>query len=140
MYQIGEVAACSGLPPDTLRYYERIGLLPPPARTSGGFRVYPPQVLDRLRFIKQAQALGLTLQEIRDLLAYQDHGGLERCRKVRDLLQAKLEELQQKLSELEQFRAVLSRHLDECERALAAGRSKRRANECPVVEALTRSK
>lgn len=139
MYQIGELAALSGLTPDTLRYYERIGLLPPPARTSGGFRVYPPQVLDRLRFIKQAQSLGLTLQEIRDLVAYQDHGGLECCRKVRDLLRARLAQLQQKLTELEQFRALLSLHLDECERTLGARRSKRRADKCPVIEALTRS-
>lgn len=69
-YQIGEVAARSGLTPDTLRYYERLGLLSPAGRTSGGFRVYSQQTLERLRFIKQAQALGFTLREIRDLVTY----------------------------------------------------------------------
>ncbi len=77
-YQIGEVADRSGLTPDTLRYYERLGLLSPSRRTSGGFRVYTPQTLERLRFIKRAQTLGLTLHEIRDLVTYQDQGGLKR--------------------------------------------------------------
>lgn len=136
-YQIGELAARSGLTPDTLRYYERVGLLPTPARTSGGFRVYPAHTLDRLRFIKQAQTLGLTLQEIRDLVAYQDQGGLKRCRQVHDLLRTKLADLQQRLGELEDFRNTLLRYLEQCERTLGGDRAPQRAErECPVIETL----
>lgn len=136
-YQIGELAARSGLTTDTLRYYERLGLLPAPARTSGGFRVYPSQTLDRLRFIKQAQTLGLTLQEVGHLVAYQDQGGLKRCRQVRDLLRTKLAELQKRLAELEEFRDTLSRYLQECEGTLNADRPSQRAEpECPVIETL----
>ena len=137
-YQIGEVAARSGLTPDTLRYYERLGLLSAPQRTSGGFRVYPPETLERLRFIKQAQTLGLTLHEIRDLVTYQDHGGLRRCREVRDLLRTKLSELQAKLRELEEFRSTLSRYLQECEHTLGSeGRTEERGEpECPVIATL----
>ena len=137
-YRIGELAAGSGLTRDTLRYYERLGLLSPPQRTSGGFRVYPPQTLDRLRFIKQAQTLGLTLHEIHDLVTYQDQRGLKRCRRVRDLLRAKLAELQAKLIELEEFRSTLSGYLQECERTLAEqGGPERAEPECPVMETLT---
>ena len=62
-YQIGELAVRSGLTPDALRYYERLGLLPPPQRSGGGYRLYEEATLDRLRFIRQAQSLGLTLRE-----------------------------------------------------------------------------
>ena len=87
-YQIGELAARGGGTPDTLRYYERLGLLPEAPRTDGGFRLYSEAALDRLRFIKQAQTLGLTLHEVGDLVRYQDNGGVRRCRQVRDLLRA----------------------------------------------------
>lgn len=89
-YRIGQVARETGLTPDTLRYYERFGLLPPSPRTSGGFRMYTAATLTRLRFIKQAQALGLSLEQIQDLVAHLDNGGREHCRRVRELLAAKL--------------------------------------------------
>jgi len=136
--RIGELAARSGLTADTLRYYERVGLLPKAARTSGGFRVYPPQALERLRFVKRAQTLGLTLNQIRELVAFQDQGGLKRCRRVRDLLRAKLAEVQARLTELEEFRASLSRYLEDCERTLGGERAPNRTEpECPVIETLT---
>lgn len=137
-YQIGELAARSGVTPDALRYYERLGLLPAPERTRGGFRVYSGEALGRIRFIKQAQTVGLTLHEIADLVGYQDQGGLKRCRHVRDLLRAKLADLQAKLTELEEFRNTLSGYLDQCEQTLgAAGTATRRGEpECPVIETL----
>src|SRR6266849_6681752 len=113
-YQIGELAARSGITPDALRYYERLGLLQVPRRTRGGFRVYPAETLDRLRFIKQAQTVGLTLHEIGELIGYQDQGGLKRCRQVRDLLRAKLVDLRAKLTELEEFWKTLSGYLGKC--------------------------
>lgn len=136
-YQIGELAARSGVTPDALRYYERLGLLPAPRRTTGGFRRYAAQTLERLRFIKQAQMLGLTLQEIRELVTYQDQGGRKRCRQVRDLLRVKLTELQRKLAELQEFQTILSGFLGECERALAVESSDDAAEPCcPVIETL----
>ncbi len=136
--RIGELAARSGLTADTLRYYERVGLLPKPARTSGGFRVYPPQALERLLFVKRAQTLGLTLTQIRDLVAFQDQGGLKRCRRVHDLLRTKLGEVQTRLTELEEFRGTLSRYLEECEQTLAGDSAPNRTEpECPVIETLT---
>lgn len=137
-HRIGELAAASGLTPDTLRYYERLELLPPPPRTSGRFRMYPPGTLQRLRFIRQAQTLGLTLHEIQDLVSCQDQRGLRQCRRVRDLLRTKLAQLQAKLSELEEFRSTLAGCLQECERTLAGqrGQEQRAEPECPVMETL----
>lgn len=141
-YQIGELAARSGMTPDALRYYERLGLLQAPQRTRGGFRVYSAETLDRLRFIKQAQTVGLTLHEIGDLVGYQDQGGLKRCRQVRDLLRSKLLELQAKLTELEEFRITLSGYLAECDEALVDGETANRRAEpdCPVIETLSRKR
>lgn len=137
-YQIGELAARSGLTPDALRYYERLGLLAPPQRTSGGFRVYTVATVDRLRFIKQAQTLGLTLHEIGTLVSYQDQGGLRRCRQVRDLLRLKLVELKAKLTELEEFRSTLSGYLAGCERTVSDVANAETQAEpcCPVIEDL----
>lgn len=137
-YQIGELAARSGLTPDALRYYERLGLLAPPQRTSGGFRVYPAETLARLRFIKQAQMVGLTLNEIAALVTYQDQGGVRRCRQVRDLLRAKIRDLEAKLQELQEFRRTLSGYFQECERTLAGAEESGAASEaqCPVLEDL----
>ena len=72
-YRIGELATLTGLTPDALRFYERQGVLDKPARTSGRFRVYSPLVVDRIRFIKKAQALGFTRTEIRDLVQFIKH-------------------------------------------------------------------
>jgi DNA-binding transcriptional MerR regulator len=137
-YQIGELAARSGVTPDTLRYYERLGLLPQPGRTRGGFRVYRPETIERIRFVKQAQTLGLTLDEIRDLVSYQDRGGLKRCRSVRDLLRAKLAAVQARLAELQEFQSTLIGYLQQCERSLNPEREVDRDSDpdCPVIEIL----
>ena len=138
-YQIGELATKSGVTPDTLRYYERLGLLPPPQRTSGGFRVYTAHTLDRLRFIKQAQTLGLTLHEIGALVSFQTRAdGLGRCREVRDLLRLKLADFETRLAELQDFRNTLSGYLAECERTLSTGSASNADGEpcCPVIETL----
>jgi MerR family transcriptional regulator, Zn(II)-responsive regulator of zntA len=110
--RIGELATESGLSRDTLRYYERLGLLAPALRTAGNFRAYEPTALDRLRFIKTAQSHGLSLREIRELLGSRDGGGRDRCRRVRDLLAHRLGELEQKREELDAFCAALRHHLE----------------------------
>lgn len=125
--QIGEVAKRAGVSIDTLRYYEKVKLLPMPARSSGGFRLFSPEYVERVRFIKQAKELGFSLEEIKGLLAT---GGAEECRKVRDLLQRKLTELDARLKAMKSFRRVLARHLSACELEL----KKHSASACcPVL-------
>lgn len=128
-FRIGDLAAQSGLSRDALRYYERLGLLPRMRRTTGGFRVYPPGTLDRIRFIKQAQIHGLTLREIGDLLGFQDRKGRERCRQVQKLLTRKLADVDGRLQQLQEFRKTLRGYLGQCERALGGHAEE----ECPVV-------
>ena len=128
-YRIGEVAAQTALSRDTLRYYERRGLLEHPTRTNGGFRVYGKETLERLRFIKRAQAVGFNLEEIRQLVTFDGHG-LEQCSRVRNLVATKLVELDERLSELRAFRRSLVGSLRECDAALLGQRDA----ECPVVE------
>jgi len=70
--RVAELAAEVGLAPDTIRYYERAGLLPAPARTASGYRAYDPAAVERLRFVRGAQRLGLRLKDIADLLAVRD--------------------------------------------------------------------
>lgn len=72
--QIGELASRSDVPAKTIRYWETIGVLAPPARSSNGYRDYDPGVLDRLAFVRAAQAVGLTLGEIRSVVALRDDG------------------------------------------------------------------
>lgn len=110
--QIGEVAKRAGVSIDTLRYYEKMKLLPKPTRSSGGFRLFAPEHIKRVRFIKQAQELGFSLDEIKGVLAT---GGAEECRRVRDLLKRKLSELDERLKAMKDFRRVLTRHLSACE-------------------------
>ena len=125
--RIGEVARRSGVSIDTLRYYERLRLLPRAKRSSGGFRLFTPEHVLRVEFIKQAQDLGFSLEEIKGLLAT---GGAEECRKVRDLLQRKLMEVDDRLRAMKGFRRVLARHLLECETELE---QRSESACCPVV-------
>ena len=126
-FRIGEVAARAEVSVDTVRYYERLKLLPRARRSSGGFRLFDETVIDRVFFIKQAQELGFTLEEIKGLLAT---GGAEECSKVHDLLSEKLQELDTRLQSMKKFRRVLARHLGECKREL---REHGRKACCPVV-------
>lgn len=126
--RIGELAARSGVSIDTIRYYERRRLLPRASRLPGGFRVFGPEALERIRFIKQAQEIGLSLDEIRELLT--NGGGAEKCRRVSELLRAKLHELESRIRVMQNFRRTLARHLTACEREL---KDKGNAAECPVI-------
>lgn len=128
-FRIGEVAEQAGVSVDALRYYERLKLLPRAQRSSGGFRLFGPESIERVQFIKHAQELGLTLDEIKGLLA---SGGAEECRRVRDLLNKKIEELDTRMDSMKKFRRVLARHLNECEREL----SERGHNACCPVAAM----
>src|SRR5215471_19470767 len=126
--RIGELAEACGVTADTVRYYERLKLLPRASRTQGGYRTYSEADIERLRFIKQAQAVGLSLDEIRALM-FEGKGGLEQCRHVRDLLAAKLKELDARLAEMRAFRQTLTSYLSECEQALI----RKDQDTCPVL-------
>ena len=107
LLRIGEVAAESGLPVKTIRYYEETGLLLPTVeRSESGYRLFQPQVLNRLAFIRRSQSLGLTLQEIQQILAVHDHGQLP-CGEMRQHLELKVEAIEQQIQALETLRAEL---------------------------------
>jgi len=107
---IGRLAAQAGLKPDTLRYYERVGLLPQPPRTEGGYRAYDASTLRQLSFIRKAQVLGLSLEEIREVLRLAS-AGTPPCEHVRDALGQKLAEIDARIGELRSLRRSLARAL-----------------------------
>jgi MerR family Zn(II)-responsive transcriptional regulator of zntA len=133
-YRIGEVATAADVSVDTLRFYERERLLPPAVRSTGGARRYSGDVVGRVKFIKQAQAVGLTLKDIRVLVDLRQRPAPAACRKTRAILADRIQELQRRMQEMHEFQAVLSSHLEACDRAL--GRSE--AEECPALDALER--
>ncbi|MFC7845803.1 heavy metal-responsive transcriptional regulator [Streptomyces sp. NPDC057382] len=104
--RIGDLATKSGLTTKTIRFYEQAGLLPAPPRTSGGYRDYPPHTVARLAFVRDAQAAGLTLAEIRSVLALRDSGQAP-CAQVGVLIDEHLAEIDRRLAELHQARTVL---------------------------------
>ncbi len=110
MQRIGELAETTGVSRDTLRYYERLGLLAPAGRTPSGYRLYPPEAARRVAFVKRAQALGLRLYEIRRILEVMDEGARP-CAHVRAALEEKLAEIEVKLKALLLVKAELERRL-----------------------------
>ena len=106
--RIGEVADASGVPAQTIRFYERQGLLPHPRRGPNGYRAYDASTLNRLRFIRGAQAAGLTLVEIASILDLRGEGAVP-CAHVQTLLSTKLHDVQARQREL----AVLEAELEE---------------------------
>lgn len=98
--KIGEVAQLSGLPVKTVRYYDEIGLLTPTVeRSQSQYRLFHPEVLNRLAFIKRSQSLGLNLKEIQQILQVHDHGQLP-CGEVKHHLEAKVSEINQQIEAL----------------------------------------
>lgn len=107
-YRIAEVAARSGFPSSTLRYYEQIGVLPEPARTTSGYRAYDERSLERLAFIARAKQLGCTLPEITDLVGlWEDRSCAPVQQRLRDLAATKIGDAQRKVAELNAFIAQL---------------------------------
>ena len=125
---IGDLAETTGVTVDTLRYYEREGLLPHVERTTGGFRCYSEETAHRLEFIKQARELGLSLREIRQLIEPKNG----RCSAMRQVLTERLADVERRLHDLASFRKTLKTALDQCEETL--DRSKNAP--CPVVRHL----
>jgi DNA-binding transcriptional MerR regulator len=133
--QIGEVAAHSGVSVDTVRYYERLKLLPRAARSSGGFRIFPAETVERIRFVKQAQEMGFSLDEVKQL--FSADGGANQCRAVRELLVGKLSDLENKINRMRNFKKVLNRHLAECDTELKAHGDE---SACPVLVTIEKVK
>jgi DNA-binding transcriptional MerR regulator len=117
---IGQLADATGVTAKTLRFYEDDGLLPAPDRTPGGYRSYPRSAVDRVRFIRRAQAAGLTLADIRQILAIRD-GGLPPCEHVALLVDRRLGQIGRRLTELEHTREELRALRDRLEVLDAGG-------------------
>lgn len=103
---IGALADATGVPAKTLRYWEGEGLLHEPVRTAGGYRDYPTEAVDRVAFVRHAQAAGLALRQIREVLAVRD-GGQPPCRHAAALVDERLTDVEGRLAELERTRATL---------------------------------
>ena len=125
---IGELASRAGVNVQTVRYYERRGLLCQPERTTSGYRQYGPDVLERLRFIKGAQELGFTLEEIEDLLDLRVDDPAS-CSVVAERARAKLADVRRKIRELQRMESVLTSLGSACA-------TRTQTAECPILESL----
>lgn len=126
--RIGEVAARTDVTIQTLRYYERIGLLPTASRQSSGYRRYDPDAVRRVRFIRSAQDLGFTLQEIGDLLGLWAQTGRS-CGAVEKRASNTLERIDSKIRDLKRMRSALARYMTAC-------RERHALEECPLLAVL----
>ena len=125
---IGKVAEGAGVNRETLRFYERRGLLRTPRRTASGYRSYPSDTVALIRFIKRAQDLGFTLDEVEDLLALRESGAAPQGT-VRSIAETKLKSVEEKMRRLQRMRRVLRDLLDAC--ACEGG-----SGGCPILDAL----
>ena len=122
------LAELGGVNLQTIRYYEREGLLPAPPRLRSGYRVFPETSVHRVRFIKRAQELGFSLAEVRELLSIQINPAKE-CSDVRRLAEAKVADIEAKIRTLQAMKRVLSRLAEACP---GCGPS----SECPILESI----
>jgi MerR family mercuric resistance operon transcriptional regulator len=129
MFTIGGVAGAAGVGIETVRYYERRGLVPRPERASGAYRRYRTDHVNRIRFIRRAQALGFSLEEIETLLQLED--GTDRA-SIRRIAASRLEETRRRLADLRRIERVLTHLLHECEVHSKAPR-------CPIIAAIAPS-
>jgi len=125
---IGQVANAADVNIQTIRYYERRGLFPKPRRTPAGYRQYPEDAVGRIRFIKHAQELGFSLQEIQELLGLRVHDGAA-CDAVERRTRQKIQVVEQKIRDLQRMERSL-------ERLAAACAARRPTDACPILEAL----
>jgi len=123
----GALAARSGCNMETIRYYERIGILPPPPRSAGGHRLYGQDLIKRLTFVRRSRELGFTIEEIRQLLRLVD-GSNYTCAQVKTLTRSHARDVQQKIADLEKIKSVLD--------ALARQCTGDEVPECPIIDAL----
>ena len=108
--KIGEVSKRSGIGIEALRFYEKSGLIDPPGRTGSGYRQYDASVLDRLEFIKRAQTLGFSLNEIAQIIA-EKQAGHSPCEEVREIVRARLQELDERMAHMRRYRREMAETL-----------------------------
>ncbi|MCD1259213.1 Hg(II)-responsive transcriptional regulator [Paenibacillus athensensis] len=127
-YRSGDISKFCNVNKETLRYYERKGLIPEPVRSDAGYRLYPKETVKRIMFIKSIQELGFTLSEIDKLLGVVDKDSV-RCADMHDFVIQKLEDVRLKIRNLVRIECVLKDLKDRCpdEKAI---------HECPIIEAL----
>lgn len=128
MFLIGELAGKCGVNKESIRYYERMRIISEPSRTDSGYRMYPSETVERIRFIKRMQELGFSLSEIHKLLGIVDKDD-ERCMHMNDFVVNKIDEVQRKIRDLKRIELMLF-ELKECcpdEKSLY---------ECPIIETL----
>ena len=128
LHTIGQVARQSGVGVETVRFYEREGLIPQPPRPETGFRRYPPDAVSRIRFIQRSKELGFSLREIKELLSLRVDSKTN-CDEVRGRAEAKIADIDGKIRHLQEMKHALSR-------LTAACRGKGPTGECPILEAL----
>jgi len=116
-FTIGQAASAVGVPASTLRYYERERILTPAVRNGAGYRLYDAQAVERLQFIRSAQAVGFTLDDIRTLSQLDVHDPKSCKQGVQRLLEERLADIETKTKELERVRETLGRALDRCRRS-----------------------
>lgn len=124
---IGQLGKVTGTVVETIRYYEKIGLLPKPPRTAGNYRNYGPADVSRLSFIRRARDLGFGLGQVRTLVALADDRNRP-CEQVDSLARAQLEQVEQKIADLHALRKELSSLISQCRRGTIA--------DCRILEAL----
>jgi DNA-binding transcriptional MerR regulator len=130
-FQIGELAKRTDLSVDAIRFYERRKLLPPASRSTGRFRLYTNEAIDRLLFVRRMQGLGFSLQEIKELMGVRSDRA-HACSAVRQFLKTKLADVAERMRELQQLETELKADLRKCNRALKQQRGK--TCTCPVLE------
>jgi Hg(II)-responsive transcriptional regulator len=126
---IGKLAKAAQVGIETIRYYQRLKLLSTPQPVHNAFRYYPADTVERIRFIKRAQGLGFSLDEVAALLRLND--GTDR-RQIRQLAKARLENIRDKINDLTRMESILAGLVDECEHAA-------QANCCPIIAAFSGS-
>lgn len=124
---IGEMSKQSGVNIETIRYYEKIGVMPAPRRSANGYRLYGADHLKRLSFVRRSRELGFSLDEIRSLLRLVD-GDAYTCAQVRELTPDHLMEIRRKIADLKRLKRVMEQMAAQC--------SGDRAPECPIIDAL----
>ena len=129
--KIGELGAATGTKVETVRYYEQIGLLPPPARSASNYRSYGPEHLQRLAFIRRARDLGFPLDQVRELLSLADDKGRS-CEAVDEIARAHRATVERKMAELKALGDELDRLIGQCGHGSIA--------DCRIIEALAEIK
>jgi len=124
-----ELAAKAQLNKETIRFYEKKGLLPDPVRTDGGYRQYSQKDLERLVFIKNAKELGFALSEIKELLAIAD-GDIYECCDVRQIAESKIDHINNQLKHLKKLKTTLTKLVTECQQS-------KTIRNCPIIESLS---